>query len=171
MIQSFEGHTPRLDPGSWAHETAVLIGDVHLATGASVWPTAVLRGDMGLVSIGRDSNIQDGTVCHDTTEISETVVGERVTVGHRVVLHGCRIEDECLIGMGAIVMDNVVVGRGSLVAGGALIPPGRVIPPGSFVVGFPGRVVRPVGPREVEMIEQGWRSYTSKLESWLSGAR
>lgn len=168
MIQPFGGYTPRLEPGSWAHESAVLIGDVHLATGASVWPTSVLRGDMGPVRIGRDSNVQDGTICHDTTDRSETVVGERVTIGHRVVLHGCRIEDECLIGMGAIVMDNVVVGRGSFVAAGALVPPGRIIAPGSFVVGLPAKVVRPVGPSEVEMIDQGWRSYAAKLEGWLA---
>lgn len=167
MIQPFEGHTPVLEPGSWAHESAVLIGDVCLAPGASVWPTSVLRGDMGPVRVGRHSNIQDGTICHDTTDLSETIVGERVTVGHRVILHGCRIEDECLIGMGAIVMDNVVVGRGSFVAAGALVPPGRVIPPGSFVLGFPGRVLRQVGPAEREMIDHGWRSYAAKLEKWL----
>jgi len=167
MIQPFSGHTPRIDPGAWVHPSAVLIGDVHLASGASVWPTAVLRGDMGPIRVGRDSNLQDGTICHDTTDLSETVVGERVTVGHRVVLHGCRIEDECLVGMGAIVMDNVVVGRGSFVAAGALIPPGRIIEPGSFVVGMPGRVTRQVTEREREMIEQGWRSYTNKLQAWL----
>jgi len=167
MIQPFGGHTPQLAPGSWAHESAVLIGEVHLAPGASVWPTAVLRGDMGPIRVGRDSNIQDGTICHDTTDLSQTVVGERVTVGHRVILHGCHIEDECLIGMGAVVMDNVVVGRGSFVAAGALIPPGRIIEPGSFVVGLPARVVRGVGPAELEMIEQGWRSYQRKLAAWL----
>ncbi|MEN0061649.1 MAG: gamma carbonic anhydrase family protein [Myxococcota bacterium] len=145
----------------------MLIGDVHLASGASVWPTAVLRGDMGPVRIGPDSNVQDGTICHDTTNLSETIVGARVTIGHRVVLHGCRIEDDCLIGMGAIVMDNVVVGRGSFVAAGTLIPPGRNVPPGSFVRGFPGKVVRPVGERETAMIEAGWRSYQKKLASWL----
>ena len=144
MLQSFEGVEPVLHPGAWAHECAVLIGDVELAPGASVWPGAVLRGDMGPVRVGRDSNLQDGVICHDTTDLSETVVGERVTVGHRAVLHGCRIENDCLVGMGAIVMDNVVVGTGSFVAAGALIPPGRVIPPGSFVLGVPGKVVRSV---------------------------
>ncbi len=168
MIQAFEGLSPRLDAGAWAHDSAVLIGDVHLATGASVWPTAVLRGDMGPIRVGRDSNIQDGTVCHDTTDLSETIVGDRVTVGHRVILHGCRIEDECLIGMGATIMDNVVVGRGSFVAAGSLIPPGRIVPPGSFVVGLPGRVVRQVGPAEREMIDQGWQSYSAKLGRWLA---
>lgn len=163
MIEAFGGYTPRLDPGSWAHESAVLIGDVWLAEGASVWPTAVLRGDMGPVHIGRDSNVQDGTICHDTTDRSQTVVGERVTIGHRVVLHGCRIEDECLIGMGAIVMDNVVVGQGSFVAAGALIPPGRIIPPGSFVRGLPAKVIRPVQDAEITMIAEGWRSYARKL--------
>ena len=167
MLQSFDGVAPTLMDGAWAHEAAVLIGDVVLEPGASVWPGAVLRGDMGPIRVGRDSNLQDGVICHDTTDMSETVVGARVTVGHRAILHGCRIEDECLIGMGAIVMDNVVVGTGSFVAAGALVPPGRVIPPGSFVVGMPGRVVRPVRDAERDAIGFGWRSYASKLPAWL----
>lgn len=168
MLQAFGGHTPKLHPRSWAHERAVLIGEVELAEGVSVWPGAVLRGDMGPVRIGRDSNLQDGVICHDTTDRSTTVVGQRVTVGHRAILHGCRIEDDCLIGMGAIVMDNAVIGEGSFVAAGTLIPPGKQIPPGSFVMGSPGRVVRGVGQREREWIAFSWRSYTDKLEAWLS---
>ena len=169
MLEPYNGMQPRLHPGSWAHQSAVLIGEVVLAPGASVWPTAVLRGDMGPIRIGVDSNIQDGTVCHDTTDRSETVVGARCTVGHRVVLHGCVVHDDCLIGMGAVVMDNVIVGAGSFVAAGSLIPPGKMIPPGSFVLGSPGRVLRPVGDKEREMIEFGWRSYAAKLAFWLGG--
>lgn len=170
MLQAFEGMAPVLAPGSWAHEAAVLIGDVALDVGASVWPGAVLRGDMGPIRVGRDSNLQDGVICHDTTDLSQTVVGARVTVGHRAILHGCRVGDDCLIGMGAIVMDNVEIGAGSFVAAGALIPPGRQIPPGSFVVGMPGRVVRQVRASEQEAIAFGWRSYASKLSRWLSDA-
>lgn len=168
MIQPFGGHAPDLHPRAWVHESAVVIGQVSLAEGVTVWPCTVLRGDMGPIRIGRDSNLQDGTICHDTTDFSETVVGERVTVGHRVLLHGCRIGDDCLIGMGAIVMDNVEVGAGSFVAAGSLLTPGKVFPPGSFILGSPARVARPVGPREIEQIRFSWTSYRSKLDSWLA---
>ena len=166
MLQAFDGMRPRLHETAWVHESAWLIGDVALGEEASVWPTCVLRGDMGPIVVGRQSNIQDGTVCHDTTALSKTVVGARVTVGHRAVLHGCVIEDFCLIGMGAIVMDNVVVGTGSLIGAGAVVPPGRVIPPGSLVLGSPAKVIRPVGDRERQMIDEGWQSYVTKVRRW-----
>jgi carbonic anhydrase/acetyltransferase-like protein (isoleucine patch superfamily) len=163
MIEPFDGEAPVIHPDAWVHPSAVVIGQVVLRRGASVWPTAVLRGDMGLVEIGEDTNVQDGAVCHDTTDRSVTRVGDRVTIGHRAILHGCVIGDDCLIGMGAIVMDNVEVGAGSLVAAGTLLPPGKKIPPGSFVRGSPGRVERPVTARDREMIDFGWKSYRDKL--------
>jgi carbonic anhydrase/acetyltransferase-like protein (isoleucine patch superfamily) len=168
MLQTFDGSTPRVLAGAWAHESAVLIGDVVLEPGVSIWPGAVLRGDMGPIHIGRDSNLQDGTICHDTTGLSRTVVGQRVTVGHRVILHGCVVGDDCLVGMGSILMDNVEIGAGSFVAAGTLLPPGRVVPPGSFVLGYPGRIVRPVSPTEREQIQEGWTTYRKKLDLWLA---
>jgi len=169
MLQSYEGFQPVVHSTAWVHDMAVLIGEVEVGARASVWPCCVLRGDMGPVRIGEDTNIQDGTICHDTTDLSETVVGARVTVGHRVVLHGCQIEDDCLIGMGSVVMDNVRIGAGSLVAAGSLLIPGRVIPPGSVVMGSPGRVVRRVGETERAMIANGWRSYAKKMAVWKAG--
>ena len=105
MVETFLGMTPTIDDEAWVHESAVVMGDVHLERGVTIWPTAVLRGDMGPIRIGEESNIQDGAVCHDTSGLSETVVGKRVTVGHRAILHGCIVEDRCLIGIGAIVLD------------------------------------------------------------------
>lgn len=169
MIEMFDGHRPRVHPDAWVHASAVLIGQVTVAARASIWPTVVLRGDMGLIAIGEDTNVQDGTVCHDTADHSETRVGARCTIGHRVVLHGCVIEDDVLVGMGSIVLDNARVGAGSLVAAGSLITPGLVVPPGSFVRGAPAVVVRPVGPREQAMIANGWRSYAQKVERWKAG--
>ncbi len=171
MLQSFDGLVPTVDPTAWVHEGAWVIGDVRLGPRVSVWPGAVLRGDMGPVIVGADSNLQDGAICHDTTDLSQTVLGERVTVGHGAILHGCVIEDDCLIGMGAIVMDNARIGAGSIVGAGALVPVGKVIPPGSLVLGAPARVVRPVDARGREMIEEGWRSYVAKTARWkaLSG--
>ena len=168
MLQPFAGVHPRVHPTAWVHDTAVLIGDVVLDAGASVWPTAVLRGDMGPIRVGPNANLQDAVVCHDTTDRSQTVIGARVTVGHRAILHGCRVHDDVLIGMGAIVMDNVEVGHGSFIAAGTLIPPGRTIPPGSFVMGTPGRIVRPVRDTEQRQIAFAWRTYADKAQEWLA---
>jgi carbonic anhydrase/acetyltransferase-like protein (isoleucine patch superfamily) len=169
VIEAFDGKSPVIHPRAWVHPSAVVIGEVVLAEGVSIWPTTVLRGDMGPIRIGRDSNVQDGSVCHDTTDWSETVVGERVTIGHRVVLHGCCVEDDCLVGMGSVVLDRAVIGRGSFVAAGSLVTPGTVIPPGSFARGSPARVVREVNDRDREMIATGWKSYRDRLRIWLGG--
>lgn len=163
MIEVYAGHTPRLAPSAWVHPMGLLIGEVELADEVSVWPGAVLRGDMGLIAIGAQSNIQDGTIVHNTGGLSVTRVGARCTVGHRVVLHGCVIGDDCLIGMGAIVMDNAVIGAGSLIGAGAVVPPGKEIPPGSLVLGNPGRVARPTNARDAQMIDHGWRAYVALL--------
>ncbi len=166
MIQTFDGHTPRLHPTSWVHDGAWLIGEVELASEASVWPTAVMRGDMGPIYLGESSNLQDGAVCHNTGGSSTTRIGARVTVGHRAVLHGCIIEDDCLIGMGAIVMDNAVIGRGSIVGAGAVVLGGRVIPPGSMVLGAPGKVARAVTDAEKQWIDYSWQVYVDRARVW-----
>ena len=170
MVETFLGMTPVIDPAAWVHRSAVVMGDVHLGPDVTVWPTAVLRGDMGPIRIGAASNIQDGAVCHDTSGLSETIVGSKVTVGHRAVLHGCVVEDHCLIGMGAVVLDNAVVGEGSIVGAGAVVTAGRVIPPGSLVLGLPGKVIRPVTDADKEQIEEGWQSYLAKLKEIKSGS-
>lgn len=169
MVEALDGREPEIHPEAWVHPTAVVIGEVVLRRGVSVWPTAVLRGDMGLIEIDEDTNLQDGAVCHDTTGRSVTRVGKRVTVGHRAILHGCVIGDDCLVGMGAIVMDDVEVGAGSLIAAGTLLPPGKKIPPGSFVRGSPGRVERPASDRDREMIAFGWKSYRDQLDARRRG--
>ncbi len=167
MVEGFDGKVPRIHARAWVHPSAVVLGDVELAEGVSVWPTTVVRGDMGPIRIGRDTNLQDGSVLHDTTNFSETVVGERVTVGHRVILHGCRVGDDCLVGMGSIVLDRAEIGAGSFVAAGSLVTPGKVFPPGSFILGSPARAVRPTSDREREMIATGWTTYRDRLRLWL----
>lgn len=159
MIERYLDFEPRIDDGAWVHSSACLIGDVTLARGASVWPTTVLRGDQGAIVVGEDSNLQDGTVVHATGGQSTVQVGARVTIGHRAIIHGCIIEDDCLIGMGAIVMDNAVIGRGSMVGAGAVVLANTKVPPGSMVLGSPAQVVRPVKPRHTEWIEHSWRTY------------
>merc|ERR1712232_800351 len=125
-----------------------IIGDVRIAAGASVWYNCVLRGDMNYISVGENSNIQDGTVVH-LGDNDPTIVADHVVVGHRAVLHGYTLEPNCLIGIQATVLDGAVIGRGSIVAAGAVVSAGAIIPPRSLVVGVPGRVAKEL-PQEKE---------------------
>jgi carbonic anhydrase/acetyltransferase-like protein (isoleucine patch superfamily) len=159
MLESYLGKNPVLDSTAWVHDAATVIGDVTLGADVSIWPGAVLRGDQGSIHVGAKSNIQDGTVVHATFGLSTTWVGEKVTVGHNAVLHGCRIEDRCLIGMGAIILDNAIIGSGSIVAAGALVLKGSVIPVDSLVLGNPAHTIRPLSPAQRQAIEEGWRAY------------
>ncbi len=168
MIERYLDFSPVIHPDAWVHPTAYIGGEVELAAGVSVWPTAVLRGDQGAIRVGADTNIQDGTVCHATGGQSESIVGARVTIGHRAVIHGCIIEDDCLIGMGSVVMDNAVIGTGSVVGAGAVVLANTKIPPGSLVLGSPARALRPVKPSHTEWIEHSWKTYARLREEHRS---
>ena len=159
MIESYLDFLPEVDPSAFVHEMAYLCGEVTVGARVSIWPTAVLRGDQGRIVVGDDSNIQDGSVVHCTGGLSVTTIGERVTVGHRAVIHGCTVEDDCLIGMGSVVMDNAIVGTGSIVGAGAVVTANTVIPPGSLVLGSPGKVARPVTGSHVKWIRHSWETY------------
>lgn len=171
MIEAFGGHHPITTPTTWIHPLACVIGEVRLGARVSIWPGAVLRGDQGAIEVGDDSNIQDGSVLHDTGGRSVTRVGAWVTVGHRAILHGCVVGDGCLIGMGAIVLDNAEIGEGSIVGAGALVTAGTRIPPGSLVLGSPARVARPVTDEQRRWIEHSWRTYVGLCEARLSAGR
>lgn len=158
-LESYLHHRPRVHPDAWGHATAVVIGDVELGAEASLWPNTVLRGDQGAIKIGARTNIQDGSVLHSTHDLSTTTVGEECTVGHGVILHGCTVEDGCLIGMGAIVLDNAVVGAGSLVGAGALVVANMQIPPGSLVLGSPAKVIGPLNDKQRVQVVNGWQTY------------
>lgn len=173
MVEPLDGMVPQIDSSAWVHAAAVVIGDVTVGADCSIWPNATLRGDEGRVVVGAGTNIQDGCTLHMTggdpdagREGTDTVVGERVTVGHNVILHGCTVEDDCLIGMGSLLMDNVVVGRGSYIGAGTLIPPGKIIPPGSMVYGNPFRIVRPVNARDTEWIAHAWTHYRDTMRRY-----
>jgi carbonic anhydrase/acetyltransferase-like protein (isoleucine patch superfamily) len=144
---------PQIDPSAFVSRHAVIIGDVRLAARSSVWPAAVLRGDINFIDIGEGSNIQDGCVVH-LAENLPVRVGRLVTVGHRATLHACTVEDECLIGMGATILDGAVIGRGSIVGAHALVTGGTKIPPGSLVMGMPAKVVRALSPDEIAGIRK-----------------
>lgn len=154
---------PRIADDAFVAAGATVIGDVTLAARSSVWYGAVLRGDAAAISIGERSNVQDGSVVHADPGFP-AVVGARVTVGHGVVVHGCRIDDDVLVGMGAVIMNGAHVGRGSLIAAGAVVTQGRQIPEGSLVAGVPAKVVREVGDAERELIATGFRHYVERAE-------
>ena len=147
MIRSFLDKKPVLHPEARAADSAALVGDVRLDSRSSVWYGAVLRGDEGSIRVGEGSNIQDQAVLHSDPGFP-ALVGRDVTVGHGAILHGCTVEDGCLIGMGAILLNGCVIGTGSLVAAGALVTQNTVVPPGSLVVGSPAKVKRALTQEE-----------------------
>jgi gamma-carbonic anhydrase len=149
IVRGFADFHPRLAPSVFLAETAVVVGDVTIGEQSSVWFGAVLRGDVGSITIGRRSNVQDLCMLHMSRDLSNTVIGDEVTIGHGVIIHGARIGDGALIGMGAILMDNAVIGAEALVAAGTLVPAGMLVPPRTLVRGSPGKVVR-------ELREEEW---------------
>jgi carbonic anhydrase/acetyltransferase-like protein (isoleucine patch superfamily) len=158
-IENFERYTPRIHPDAFVHSGAWVIGEVEVAEHATVWPGAVLRGDHGAIRIGARTSIQDGTVAHATVEHSQTQVGEECTVGHRVILHGCRIGPRCLIGMGSILLDHVELGEECLVGAGSLLTSNKKFAPRSFILGSPARRIREVTAAEIEWIAFSCKSY------------
>ena len=142
MIRPYGDKIPDLVRAAFIAPGAVVIGDVTLGEDASIWYQATVRGDINWIRIGRRTNIQDGCVLHVDSGEWPTLVGDEVTVGHRAILHGCTVEDRCLIGMGAIVLNGAVIGAGSIVAAGAVVLEGRRIPSRSLVAGIPAKVVR-----------------------------
>lgn len=157
-----------IDPTAFIASGAFVLGDVYLGRDASVWYNSVLRGDTDRISIGDETNIQDLCMIHADPGIP-CVIGPRVTVGHRVILHGCIVEEDCLIGMGAILLNGVRVGAGSVIGAGAVLLEGTEIPPGSLVVGVPGRVVRKVDDAVRERIDHSWRHYVAQAQRHRTG--
>jgi len=170
VLQSFRDQHPTIDPTAFVHPSAVVIGRVTLGPDSSVWPCVTLRGDDGPISIGASTSIQDGTVIHMTEGRSVTTVGDRVTVGHNAILHGCTIFDECIIGMGAIVLDNAIIEGGCIIGAGSLVPPGKRIPTGSVAFGNPIRVVRVCTDADREFIAFSWQAYVQRTAQYLAAA-
>lgn len=152
MIATYKGVSPRVAESVFIAGSADIIGDVEIAENASIWFQVVLRGDIGPIRVGTHSNIQDGSVLHSVTGVPVNI-GNWVTVGHRAVLHGCTVEDHCLIGMGSIVLNGARVGAGSIVAAGALVLENTVIPPGSLYVGVPAKLRRKLNEEDRAFID------------------
>jgi carbonic anhydrase/acetyltransferase-like protein (isoleucine patch superfamily) len=148
MLRAFRSVVPTVHLSAFVDASAQVIGDVHIGAESSVWMNVVVRGDVNSIRIGARTNIQDLTMVHVMRETHPTVIGDEVTVGHNAVVHGCTIENRCLIGMGAILLNGCRIGTGSIVAAGTLVPEGVVIPPGSMVMGVPGKVRRVLTPEE-----------------------
>lgn len=165
QIRSFEQHTPAIDPQAWLDPLSLVIGDVEIGAHSSLWPLVVARGDINRIRIGCETNIQDGCVLHNSHDGpympggSPLLIGDRVTVGHRAILHGCHIGSGCLIGMGAIVMDKAVVEEGVIVGAGALVTPGKVLRSGFLYTGSPARQSRALSDTEREYLEYSAAHY------------
>ncbi len=172
-IQSLQGHTPQLAAGVYVHQAATVIGEVALGENVSVWPGAVIRGDINFIRIGTGSNIQDCAVLHVNHKSTQDpvgaplVIGNNVTIGHSVILHGCTIEDECLIGMGSIVMDKTVVQKHVLVAAGSLVPAGKVLESGYLYMGSPVKKIRALTEQEVAFFMDSAEGYVKLKNAYL----
>ena len=169
-LYELDGVAPTLAPGAWVADSAQVMGKVLLAENASVWFGAVLRGDTESISIGRDSNIQDASVLH--ADIGQPLtVGERVTVGHQVMLHGCTIGDGSLIGIGAVVLNGARIGKHCLVGAGALVTEGKEFPDGSMIIGSPAKAVRQLTPEQIEGLRQSARHYVDNARRFAAGLK
>ncbi|MDT0138878.1 gamma carbonic anhydrase family protein [Acidovorax sp. PRC11] len=167
-LYELDGTTPRVAESAWVADSAEVMGNVVLGEDASIWFGAVLRGDNETLSIGAGSNVQDGSVLHSDLGQPLTV-GERVTVGHKVVLHGCTVGDESLIGIGAVVLNGARIGRHCLVGAGALVTEGKEFPDGSMILGSPAKAVRQLTPEQIEGLRKSAQTYVANARRFRAG--
>ena len=167
MIKSFKGISPRINPQALILPNVVIAGDVEIGPETSVWFHATIRGDVGAVRIGARSNIQDNCVLHESTGRTPLIIGDEVTVGHGAVLHGCRLSNRCLIGMGATVLDGAVVGENCMIGAGALVPEGMIVPDGHLAVGVPAKVRRPLTEAEILTLKDSADHYVEYAKEYV----
>lgn len=173
-IQKYRDFIPSLANNVYVHATATIVGDVQIGEDSSIWPGAIIRGDINLIHIGRRSNIQDLTVLHVNHKSIEApfgsplIIGDNVTIGHMVILHGCTIEDECLIGMGSIVMDKVLVQKHVLLAAGSLVPEGKVLESGYLYMGRPAKKIRALTAEEIQQFSASAEHYVQTKNQYLA---
>lgn len=166
MLITYRGHVPQIDPTAFVQQSAHVIGDVVIGAQSSVWFNAVIRADVHHIRIGARTNIQDNATIHVTTGRCPTLLGDDITVAHGVILHGCRISDRCLIGLGAIVMDDVQIDADCLIAAGSLVSPGTRIPAGNLVMGSPAKVTRALRAEELMHLRQSAINYVAHAASY-----
>jgi gamma-carbonic anhydrase len=161
MLRPHRGRFPRIHPSAFIDDSAQVIGDVEIGEESSVWMMVVIRGDVHHIRIGRRSNVQDGTIVHVMRDTHPTSIGDNVTIGHAAVLHGCTVEDQCLIGMRATILNGARIGEGSIVAAGSLVTEGMSVPARSLVMGSPARVIRPLDAEAATEIQELADRYVS----------
>lgn len=166
MIIPFEGKIPRLHESVFVVDSASIIGDVEIGKDSSVWFNVVIRGDVNHIKIGERTNIQDLSMLHVEKDIYPLLIGNELTIGHNVTLHGCKIKDKCLIGMGAIILNNAEIGEESIIGAGTLITEDTVIPPRSLVIGNPGRVKREITVEELKWIKRSAQNYVNYVQRY-----
>lgn len=167
IIKGVKGVRPQFAEGCWLADNATVIGDVTMAEHCNVWFNAVIRGDVCSIEMGKNCNIQDGAVIHGTLNLSKTVLGDNVSIGHNAIVHGCIIEDNVLIGMGAIVMDNAVIKKGAMIAAGAVVLANTVVAENTLYAGMPARKVKEIDERLRQVIDktpEHYKMYTTWVE-------
>ncbi|MGH9746951.1 MAG: gamma carbonic anhydrase family protein [Candidatus Acidiferrales bacterium] len=168
MLRTYRGRAPKIDATAYIDTQAVIIGDVIVGADSSVWPCVVIRGDVNYIRIGSRTNVQDGSVLHVMRDTHPLILGDNVTIGHGVVLHGCTVESRCLIGMGSIILNGAKIGAGSIVAAGTLVPEGTEVPPGSLFMGHPGKFRRSLTDADQDSIDAYAQRYVEYKESYKS---
>ncbi len=168
MIRSYQGHTPLVPPSCYVDPSAQLLGDVTLGDHASVWMNAVLRGDVHSIQVGSNSNVQDCAVLHGQRHLYPVHVGDWVTIGHNATVHGCVVEDEVLIGMGAVILNGAVIGSGSIIAAGAVVLERTVVPPRTLWAGVPARQRRELGDEDRKLILEYAQNYLDYVAIYLA---
>ncbi len=170
MLRAYRGITPTVHETAYIDDSAQVIGDVVIGEASSVWMLVVIRGDVHCIRIGNRTNVQDGTVIHVMRDTHPTLIGDDVTIGHGAIVHGCTIQDRCLIGMGAILLNGASVGHDSIVAAGTLLVEGAEIPPRSLVMGSPGKVRRTLSDEEVASIQDYANRYVGYRLDYMPAA-
>ena len=159
LIKTVRGNTPQFGKNCFLADNCTVVGEVTMGDNCTVWFNAVVRGDVHSITIGNNTNIQDGAIIHCTYQKAKTVIGSNVSIAHNAIVHGCTVEDNVLIGMGAIIMDDAVIGTGSVIAAGAVVLPGTKVEPGSIYAGTPAKRVKDVGHEMTEVIARTARNY------------
>ncbi|QBF83085.1 gamma carbonic anhydrase family protein [Shewanella maritima] len=172
-VRAYKGITPTIDPSVYVDEASVLVGDIHLAKDASIWPLVAARGDVNIIRIGERSNVQDGTVLHVTRKSPSNpegfplIIGDDVTIGHKAMLHGCKIGNRVLIGMGAVIIDGVTVEDDVIVAAGSVVPPNKTLKSGYLYVGNPCKQARPLTEAELAFLPQSADNYVRLKNEYI----
>jgi carbonic anhydrase/acetyltransferase-like protein (isoleucine patch superfamily) len=168
MLRSYQGRLPIIAETAYVDPSAQVLGDVTLGENSSIWMNAVVRGDVNTITIGAGSNVQDCAVIHGQRNLYAVTIGNGVTIGHNATVHGCTLEDDVLIGIGAIVLNGAIIGAGSIIAAGALVPERTSVPPRSLVTGIPGRILRNTTDADVELIRTYARNYLDYTKLYLA---